>query len=93
VTRPRITLGKLVLTADDSQWLVVREKVRQTGKRKGERYDETVAYCTRLGDAVYRMGDQTLRESDATDVARLREELAEFQRKCAALLNPYQRVR
>lgn len=82
----RIEFGKYILKSDSHQWIVSEPKVRKSGERKGERWEDDFAFCSSLEAALRRIANQQLRDSDATTLTELRDTLDSFHRDLAKLI-------
>jgi hypothetical protein len=83
-----LTFGKYTVQPDATGWMVVETKTRQSGDKAGEDYTTALGYFARLPDALDKVLEYRLRESDATDARGLAAEIRAFR----AELEPLFRV-
>lgn len=76
-----LRFGKYVVQPDHTGWMVVEYKVRQSGKAEGEEYGTLVGYYPRMADALEAILEQKIRDSEATDVRTLADEIRAFRRE------------
>lgn len=74
-----LTFGRYTVQPDASGWMVTESKTRQSGKDAGEDYTVPAGYFARLPDALEKVLEFKLRDSDATDAATLAAEIRAFR--------------
>lgn len=79
--------GGFILRADSMQWVVAKEKTRQSGDKAGEVYEETMGYFSSLPAALNKVLEFRLREAEVSELGEIRELILSFRKEMGDLLD------